>query len=455
MGIHPLKTDTKATHTTKTFTKTDQVCVERTTCRICGSSPLKRVIDLGEQYIASRFVGEDVPKDLRRAYPLELVRCAEKDKCGLVQLRHSIQPSLLYCDYGYRSGINESMRSNLAEIARKAEELVRLKKGDTVLDIGCNDGTLLASYQTRGIDRLGFDPAENVARSAREIGFEVVIDFFSAQGYRKVRPNVKAKIITSIAMFYDLESPTHFVRDIASILHPEGVWVIELSYLPSMLRKNAFDTICHEHLEYYALSQIEWMLEKEGLKVQRVELNEVNGGSIRLFIGKKESTFAGPDNAREVERMRRDEKSLGLDSDQPYSAFCDNVLKVRDDLRRLLLDLARAGKTVYLYGASTKGNVIIQFFGIDKTWVLKAADRNPDKWGKRTLGTDIPIISEEQARTDKPDYFLVLPWHFFEGFKQRERTFLEGGGKFIVPLPEVKVVGKECLSSSARPAQPA
>ena len=450
-----MNTETKATHTAKTLTRAGQVCVERTTCRICGSSPLKRVIDLGEQYIASRFVGEDVPKDLRRAYPLELVRCAALGKCGLVQLRHSIQPSLLYCDYGYRSGINESMRSNLAEIVRKAEELVRLKRADTVLDIGCNDGTLLSSYQTQGIDRLGFDPAENVARSARQNGFEVVIDFFSAQAFRKVRPNVKAKVITSIAMFYDLESPADFVRDVASILHPEGVWVIELSYLPSMLRKNAFDTICHEHLEYYALSQIEWMLEEEGLKVQRIELNEVNGGSIRLFIGKKESSYARADNSREVEQMRRDEKSLGLDSDRPYSAFCDNVLKIRDELRRLVLDLARAGKTVYLYGASTKGNVIIQFFGIDKNWVLKAADRNPDKWGKHTLGTDIAIISEEQARADKPDYFLVLPWHFFEGFKQRERAFLEGGGKFIVPLPDVKVVGKECLSASRRSAPPA
>lgn len=421
------------------------ICVTRRTCRVCGSPDLRPVIDLGRQHIASIFVEGEVAEFLSHAYPLEVVRCGAKGKCGLVQLRHSISPDVLYANYGYRSGTNEIMRANLRDIAGQVERLAGLRAGDLVLDIGCNDGTLLESYETHGIDRLGFDPAQNVADSARQKGLDVVNDFFSSRAFQHVRPGCKARVVTSIAMFYDLEDPLQFVHEIAAVLADDGVWAIELSYLPFTLSKNSFDTICHEHLEYYALRQIEWMLDSQSLDVHRIEFNDINGGSFRLYI-RKRGLGPAPESLRlQLAAVRKEEDLAGLDTDAPYSEFRERCDKMRGDLRGLLGELQAAGKRVYAYGASTKGNTILQFCGIDNRLVPKAADRNPEKWGRRTLGTNIPIVSEEEARADNPDYFLVLPWHFFDGFVRREEAFLRRGGKFIVPFPRVRVVGVEDL----------
>jgi NDP-4-keto-2,6-dideoxyhexose 3-C-methyltransferase len=419
-----------------------EICTAVENCRICDAPELVPVIDLGEQYIATHFVAGDVPDLLQRRYPLELVRCAGEGGCGLVQLRHSIDPSLLYFDYGYRSGINQSMRDNLADITSKIERFVTLRAGDTVLDIGCNDGTLLCSYQTPGLDKIGIDPSTNVLAHARAKGLDVVNDYFSAAAFKKARPQKKARAITSIAMFYDLERPADFVRDIAAIISEDGIWVIELSYLPFMLQKNSFDTICHEHLEYYSLATLEWLLDKEELALQHVEFNDTNGGSVRLFI---RWAAAIDESNGSVETARKRETELALRAEDTFKAFRDRVAGIRADLRGILHLAKQRGQSVYLYGASTKGNTILQFCEIDREMVPKAADRNPDKWGRHTLGTGIEIISEEQARAERPDYFLVMPWHFFEEFKERERDFLERGGKFILPLPELRIVGKEDL----------
>ncbi len=429
----------------KGLMKTENICIERKTCRICGSCELLPIIDLGEQCLASIFIKNETPEFLKNRYPLELVRCSGKNSCGLLQLRHSISPEVLYSDYGYRSGINEQMRDNLKDIAFKAEQMVGLKRNDTVLDIGCNDGTLLESYRTGSLDRLGFDPAENVAGIAENKGIDVVNDFFSCNAFKDAKPGIKAKIITTIAMFYDLEDPCRFTHDVASILADDGVWVMELSYMPFMLEKNSFDTICHEHLEYYTLKQIEWILKKESLQIHRIEFNDINGGSFRLFI-RKQTAGAIPDKEYEqISRVRNNERKFEGDAAKPFKEFRDSIEKVRKSLRSLIMDLKRDGKSIYIYGASTKGNTILQYCGIDSRLTEKAADRNPEKWGKRTLGTDIPIVSEEQARAERPEYFLVLPWHFFDVFKHRESDFLDQGGKFIVPLPEMKIIGKEDL----------
>jgi hypothetical protein len=241
-------------------------------------------------------------------------------------------------------------------------------------------------------------------------------------------------------MFYDLERPLEFARDVASLLSADGVWVIELSYLPSMLKTNSFDTICHEHLEYYALRQIEWMAERADLTVRRVEFNDVNGGSFRVFFSPRGISTRDP-HARAVEAARAKEALFGLDTDRPYREFRDAAARIRSELQALLGKLKADGKKVYIYGASTKGNTLLQYCGIDHRLVGKAAERNPEKWGRRTLGTDIPIVSEEQARAERPDYFLVLPWHFFSGFVTREAAFLQRGGKFIRPLPKVEIIG--------------
>lgn len=413
-------------------------------CRICASPELTSVINLGEQYIATRFVTTEVPDFLNCRYPLELVRCSSRSGCGLVQLRHTVHPSALYFDYGYRSDINQSMRSNLADLAAEIEHYVRLEKGDTVLDIGCNDGTLLCSYRTSGLDRIGIDPSANVVELAREKGLEVINDYFSAQAYFRARPHKKAKVVTSIAMFYDLESPSDFVREVASVMTDDGSWIIELSYLPLMLQNNSYDSICHEHLEYYSLKPLEWMMGKAGLGIDKIEFNEINGGSFRLFV-RKLTSGERRDGPTALEKVRQSESELGLGSDLPFMSFRQNVSRVREDLLRLLREVTARGQVVYVYGASTKGNTILQFCGIDKHLVPKAADRNPFKWGRHSLGRDIEIISEEQARAERPDYFLILPWHYLEEFKKREGAFFGRLGKFIVPLPEVRVIGREDL----------
>jgi hypothetical protein len=258
--------------------------------------------------------------------------------------------------------------------------------------------------------------------------------------FNEVRPEKKARVVTSIAMFYDLERPGDFVSDVASILAADGLWVIELSYLPFMLARNSYDTICHEHLEYYTLGSIEWLLRDRGLKIQHLEFNDINGGSFRLFI--RHADFPHNESAAVTEARKR-ESELELAVERPYSEFRKNVGRVRDDLHRLISEIVNRGESVYIYGASTKGNTILQYCGLDESKIRKAADRNPDKWGRYTLGTEIEIVSETQARAERPDYFLVLPWHFFEEFRQREHEFIERGGKFILPLPEVRVIGKD------------
>jgi NDP-4-keto-2,6-dideoxyhexose 3-C-methyltransferase len=421
----------------------DPTVLEIRRCRLCGGGQLQAVIDLGPQYIASIFTGEDVTDHLKTRYPLEVVRCASKRGCGLVQLRHSVSRKLLYSHYGYLSGINEAMCANLRDIAEKVERMAGLAPGDLVADIGCNDGTLLSFYQADGLDRLGFEPADNVSRLARDKGLDVVPTFFSSDAFRRARPDRKAKAVTSIAMFYDLEDPGEFVGNIASILADDGVWVIELSYLPFMLANTSYDTICHEHLEYYSLRQITWMLDRHGLKVHGIEFNNVNGGSFRLFIRREEAGPVPGEIQQTIRAVEEREERLGLASDAPYLRFKAQAEKVSRELRALLDEITAIGKKVYIYGASTKGNTILQYCGVDKTIIPKAADRNPDKWRRRTLGTDIFIISEEQARRESPDYFLVLPWHFIDVFRKREEEFLTRGGKFILPLPEVRVIGRD------------
>jgi hypothetical protein len=415
----------------------------RTTCRICGSTELADVLDLGDQCIAGAFAEPGGDQPVQRAIPLELVRCdmsRDQDACGLVQIRHTVPGSILYHSYWYRSGINRTMTENLHGIAKAAEELAELEPGDLVVDIGCNDGTLLDGYGAEHVRFLGFDPSD-VTRYAVEKGYEVVRDFFSAEALRRHHPDQRAKVITSIAMFYDLEDPTAFVRDVSSSLAEDGIWVMELHYLLAMLEANSFDAIVHEHLEYYSLAVLERLLSESGLQVMRAELNEINGGSIRLFIAHAGRRRPTPEAEAELQGLRLREFEVGLDSSAPYEHFASNCYRVRDELRAICDRVKAAGKTIHAYGASTKGNTILQFAELDHSVIDYAADRNPDKWGSETIRTGIPIISEEDSRAMGPDYYLVLPWHFLDEFVEREAEYLEQGGRFIVPLPEVRVIG--------------
>jgi NDP-4-keto-2,6-dideoxyhexose 3-C-methyltransferase len=420
----------------------------RTTCRICGSRELAPVLDLGEQQISGAFPEPGGRDPVQRAVPLELVRCdmtRDQDACGLVQTRHTVPGSILYENYWYRSGVNQTMTRNLHGIARGVEQLTGLSAGDLVVDIGCNDGTLFDGYETKDIRFLGFDPSD-VTRYAVAKGYDVVRDFFSARLLRLRYADRRAKVITSIAMFYDLENPATFVSDVADALSEDGVWVMELHYLPLMLESNAFDVVVHEHLEYYSLAVLERLFAAAGLEVVDAELNDMNGGSIRLFIAHAGRRQAAPEAVDRLQELRIREFELALDSATPYELFARNVERVRDELRELCERIVSEGKTIHVYGASTKGNTILQYAGLDRRLIPYAADRNEDKWGSETR-TGIPVIGEEESRAMRPDYYLVLPWHFLDEFLQRESPYLEAGGSFIVPLPEVRVIGSGATAS--------
>ncbi len=413
-----------------------------TTCRVCGQ-PVEPVLSLGEQYV-SNFLLPEEPDGLKAS--LDLVLCCQ---CRLLQLRHTVPADAMYQSYWYRSGTNQTMRDALADISGSAENLIHLAAGDSVLDIGCNDGTLLGSYKTSGIYEIGFDPAENLYQFSSRVANKVLVGLFDADRFlsdpdlRAIRP----KIVTSIAMFYDLEEPRRFVADIKRVMHPDGLWIVQMSYLPLMLTQNDFGNICHEHLEYYSLQSLEYLLSLHNFAVVDVELNDVNGGSFRIYIrnrGADETGFGDASYRRQaaqrVKALRESETQLGLTTPVPYREFADRVEQIKRDVSGFIKDEVERKKTVFVYGASTKGNTMLQYFGVDHSMVRAAAERNPDKWGKVTVGTRIPIISEVEARAAKPDYFLVLPWHFLEEFAAREKEYLSSTGRFIVPLPHFSLV---------------
>jgi len=414
--------------------------IHRKTCRVCGSTALKPVIDLGEQHLQGSFHKPGEAEPPLRRIPCTLARCdptQDERACGLLQMEHSVPPEVLYSSYWYRSGTNATMRNHLRAIAEEAEAMVR-RPAPLVLDIGCNDGTLLRSYSAAA-QKFGIDPSDVAAEVAG--GITVVKDLFPSPELAHLLGGRQADVVTSIAMFYDLESPVDFARSVRDVLAPDGLWVLEMSYMPLMLQMNSYDTICHEHLEYYSLSVIEQILARAGLKAVRVALNDINGGSLRVYAARAGCLAYRDDGwLAGIRKMRRDEFDLELDTDKPYRHFQDRINVHREQLISMLKGLKRDGKRIHIYGASTKGNTILQWCGIDHRLVDVAADRNPDKHGARTLGTDIPIVSEEESRAMKPDYYLVLPWHFQAEFLERERATLAAGTGMIFPLPEIRIV---------------
>ena len=402
-------------------------------CRICEARELDSVLHLGDQCFTGIFPKS--PNEPLASTPVEIVKCA---RCGLVQLHHSFDPQMLYGPtYGYRSGLNKSMVEHLRAKAAHLQKLCPLKPGDTVLDIGSNDGTSLGFYPAE-TTRIGIDPSAEKFRHYYQPGIQLVVDFFSAKVFQKKLGARKAKIVSSIAMFYDLESPLAFVEQIREVLAPDGVWHLEQSYLPLMIKANAYDTICHEHLEYYALKQIKWLTDKSGLKIIDVQTNDTNGGSFAVTVAHRDSAFAEATAA--IGQFLREEKELGLDSGVIFEQFKQRVMRHREELPAMLREIKRSGKLVLGYGASTKGNVMLQFCNITPELLPAILEVNPDKFGCCTPGTKIPIISEVEGHARKPDYLMVLPWHFKANIMKREADYLKRGGKLLFPLPEIHVV---------------
>lgn len=417
--------------------------VYRKSCRVCGSPHLVPVIDLGDQYLQGSFVKEGHIAPPSRRIPTQLVRCdvtQSETACGLLQMAHSLPSEILYANYWYRSGTNQTMRDHLKSIVDSALDLMS-GGARRVMDIGCNDGTLLGFYPD-SFERYGVDPSD----IAREIGPPVTVigSTFPSRVVEEAVGSHRFDVITSIAMYYDLEDPVDFTMGVKKMLSNDGVWIVEMSYLPLMLAQNSFDTICHEHLEYYSLAVLENIAARAGLRVFRAELNDINGGSIRLYLTHDGvSRYDTPEYAGQLRRLRIREFELELDTDKPYREFQDRIGRLRSELGDFLAGARSRGERIHIYGASTKGNVLLQWYGIDRSVVDCAADRNKDKQGARTLGTGIPIVSEEQSRAEKPDYYLVLPWHFKTEFLKRERATIEAGTKMIFPLPEITVVTAE------------
>jgi NDP-4-keto-2,6-dideoxyhexose 3-C-methyltransferase len=402
------------------------------TCRICGDAKLELVLDLGEQVLTGVFPRD--PKANITKGPLQLVKCM--GPCGLVQLAHNYDLGEMYGEnYGYRSGLNRSMVRHLTTKVEKLLKERALKPGSVVLDIGSNDGTTLSQYPTEGLTLIGIDPTAKKFAQYYPPHVKVAAEFFDADTFFRISGGKKASLITSISMFYDLPAPAKFVADIAAALEDGGRWHLEQSYLPLMLETRSYDTVCHEHLEYYALAQIQYLTSKAGMRITHVELNDVNGGSFAVTAEKS----PGPD-APIVKELLDKERAEGLHTLEPYRRFAAQAAAHKVELPRLLRQLKSEGKKVIGLGASTKGNVVLQYCGITPELMAAVAEVNPDKFGCYTPGTLIPIISEEQARKDKPDVFMVLPWHFRKTFVEREQPYLSSGGKLMFPLPKIELV---------------
>ena len=402
------------------------------------------LFSLGEMYVSDFIVRNTKPRTPKAGLGLAIA-----PKSGLVQLTKTVPSDIMYRHYWYLSGTNEKMRRELQMIARAASRLTQLEKGDVWIDIGCNDGTLL-SFLDKEIIRVGYDPAKNEhVEKARASASLFINDYFNARSFRNSPYGKKnAKVITSIAMFYDLEDPHSFVKDIKDALDTNGLWIIQMSYLPLMLKQRAFDNICHEHLAYYSLTSLKYLLDAHGLHIVDCGLNDVNGGSFRIYIRNEDAdptTFASAPYrdvaAYRVASILSYEKTLKLNEQKTYEDFYQQARNLKEQTRSFIETEKQRGKKIWGYGASTKGNTLLQWFGLDSTHLDGIAERQPEKFGLQTVGSTIPIYAEEDMREACPDYLLVLPWHFIENFVRREQDFLKRGGKFIVPCPRFEVIG--------------
>lgn len=403
-------------------------------CRIGKTDDLIKVCDLGVHEMCGFFPDNKLEELEKGSLAL-----GWSPSSGLLQLIEERDVSSMYGEnYGYRSGLNKSMINHLERKVKYLTNFSNLSGDSCILDIGSNDGTLLSFYDDRYM-RVGIDPTIKKYSNYYKEGIIKVAKFFNSESFLKASNNKKADIITSISMFYDLPDPNDFVENIKLVLSDNGIWNLEQSYMPSMLRTNSYDTVCHEHLEYYSLIVIKNLLEKNSLRIVDVVFNRINGGSFSVTVCHKNASYLS--NNTIINWMLSQEKRMGLDTPTPYRKFENRAFLHRSDLKELINSIKSSGNKIGGYGASTKGNVILQFCGLDANDLFGIAEVNEDKFGKFTPGSRIPIHSESVIKKENPDYLLVLPWHFRETILKREEEYLRKGGKLIFPLPEIEIVG--------------
>jgi hypothetical protein len=405
---------------------------------------MTELFSLGPLYVSDFLRPDESP----RSEPVEL-KLLFDDATGRVHLEQTADSQLMWGRYWYRSGTNATMTNELHGIVDSITESISIERGDLWLDIACNDGTLLA-HVPESMVRAGVDPADDTfAVESRRHADLILQEPFTYDGWKNAAlGNLRAKVVTCIAMFYDLEHPLPFLRDVVDVMTDDGVFVVQMSYTPLMLRQLAFDNICHEHFHYYTLTTLRDLFREAGLRIVDVQLNDVNGGSFRVYAMKEgaDVTMFAAQPYRDVAEFRVDsiidyEASMGYNTATPWRWFKRDVDLLRDNVVHFIESVREGGKSVWAYGASTKGNTLLQYFRLDHTKIDGIAERQPQKFGLRTVGTNIPIVSEDEMRAANPDYLLVLPWHFISEFVRRERAYLEGGGQFIVPCPEFRVIG--------------
>jgi hypothetical protein len=400
-------------------------------CRICKNPELIDIIDLGEQIITSRFpiYGDNTTPSTQIILSLCTV-------CSLVQLKYYTSGSELYeHEYGYRSGISNTMREHLKQYQEEILSKITLNDNDTVVDIGSNDSTML-QYYTKNLKRIGVDPTGKQFKDFYG-DVELIPTYFTFDNFTAVYPNIKPKIISSISMFYDLPDPVQFAKDIYNILDDNGIWTCEQSYLLTMIERNSIDTICHEHLEYYSLTAVKYIAEQANFKIIDIKFNECNGGSFRLYFAKKD-TEQFTEATELINKILEDENNKEIKNPQLYTSFLENCNKEVEKLNDFIITINSEGKQMYIYGASTKGNCLLQYAKIGEDKIKYAVERNLNKIGKMT-STGIPIISEKTMRSNPPEYLLVLPWHFRDEIIKRENRYLENGGQLVFPFPQFEV----------------
>jgi NDP-4-keto-2,6-dideoxyhexose 3-C-methyltransferase len=406
-------------------------------CRICGIKDLIEVIHIEPQHLSATFVKSNENNKLAEIMtPLTVVLCNRNiGGCGLLQLKETVEPNLLYKDYFYRSANSDTMKKDLLDVVKDVLDRVDLQEGDSVIDIGANDCTML-TYFPDNVRKIGVEPAKNIDWEGVDTSIDIVNDYFYKESLKDVIKS-PVKAITACAMFYDIDNPNDFVADVKSILDPKGVFCIQLSYLPSMIKNMNFYDICSEHLEYYSLSSLKSLMERHGLSVFDASTNDVNGGSARVFICHSENNRG---ESEDLKNLLQEEVQMDLYNPLTYKNFYNKVLTLRNKVNGYIKEELGKGKLVIGLGASTKGNVLLQLFGIGKDILPYISERNSQKVGHRTLGTDIELISEERARKMKPSCMFVLPWYFKEEIVKREEEYLASGGKLLFPMPYPHVV---------------
>jgi len=405
------------------------------TCRVCQGHKLDEIINLGNQPLSGVFPQDS--NELISSGNLQLMRCAE---CGLVQLGTSFSSEEMYGEnYGYRSGLNSMMVNHLERIAQGLVRKIDFKDHDVICDIGSNDGTFLKNFEGKNLKLIGIDPTAKKYLDHYSKDVTVVSDFFSADNYFTHQPR-EAKLVTSIAMFYDLEDPVSFARQVNKVLCEDGFWLIEMSYAPWMQTSGAYDTICHEHLEYYSLADLTNILTLSSFYIQDVSTNAINGGSITVLARKISQAAQNPSGEYYGWLLGQENKNR-VNTLESWKDFAQTVESRRDSLRSLVFEIVDAGKTIYGLGASTKGNVLLNYSQLDYSLISLIGEVNPYKFGRVTPGSHIPIVPEQDILNMQPDYLLFLPWHFRENAIQKYSSYLTDGGRFIFPLPSVEVLG--------------